>query len=226
MTVATEFVQRVLDRTSLGTALRYLAGISDKWEWKTTGPQFRGSPPHVIKRERIKAVAIQFKYSTLIETGTYLGDMVQAMLGTFDQIHSVELAPFYYARACRRFARRPSVHIHQGNSAKMLPQILSSLKGPALIWLDAHYSGGITARTDVDSPIERELQLIAGSCFKHAILIDDAHMFTGSGGYPRLSEMEGITQRLFPDHSYAVHDNIIELLPHGVSPMNGSTRKL
>lgn len=48
-------------------------------------------PPHLIKQETVKEYAHKFSIDILIETGTYLGDMVFAMKDVFSQIYSIEL---------------------------------------------------------------------------------------------------------------------------------------
>ena len=57
-------------------------------------------------------------------------------------------------------------------------------------WLDGHYSAGVTAGAEKDSPISAELDVIhKHSIVQHVILIDDAHCFDGSNGYPHLDAL-------------------------------------
>ena len=44
-------------------------------------------------------------------------------------------------RATQKFARWPHIHILEGDSQKKIPEILATLKTPALFWLDAGYYG-------------------------------------------------------------------------------------
>jgi len=90
--------------------------------------------------------ARQFDLRVLVETGTYLGEMVDAMRTAFGRVYSIELDQELYWRAVQRFAGRGSVTIVQGDSSKVLPQLLAELAEPVLFWLDGHYSAGVTAK--------------------------------------------------------------------------------
>jgi hypothetical protein len=43
-------------------------------------------PPHAAKQAVLRAYARAFRTPVLVETGTYMGDMVAAMLDQFDRI--------------------------------------------------------------------------------------------------------------------------------------------
>jgi protein-L-isoaspartate O-methyltransferase len=66
-----------------------------------------GAAPHPIKQQAIRKYAAKYGVRVLVETGTYYGDMVAAMLHDFDLIYSIELSPALHARAQRRFRRHP-----------------------------------------------------------------------------------------------------------------------
>ena len=110
-----------------------------------------------------------------IETGTYLGEGVTAALAAgFPVIRSVELSDELFAKNVRRFADRPSVKIYHGSSDDQLWNMIADIDRPITFWLDAHYSGGITVKGSENSPILKELAVIARHPIKtHAILIDD-----------------------------------------------------
>lgn len=44
----------------------------------------------------VKAYGRAFELSTLVETGTYLGDMVEAQRRSFREVWSIELSPTLY----------------------------------------------------------------------------------------------------------------------------------
>ncbi len=151
----------------------------------------KGNPlplPHLLKHRAVLEYAREFGIHTLVETGTYWGTMVQAGRDAFTRIYSIELQKAFYCRARKRFARHPHVKLLHGDSSALLPGVLRELSEPALFWLDAHYSGGLTARGAIEAPTLRELELIWSHPIKdHIILVDDARCFDGTGGYPRLS---------------------------------------
>jgi hypothetical protein len=166
--------------------------------------------PHKIKRRVIRDYSSKYNIRTFVETGTYLGDMIAALQRDFDEIHSVELFRPLFDKACLRFAVEKRVHIHFGDSADVLTNILRELKLPALFWLDAHYSGKGTARGRDDSPIIFELkQIFDCGQINHIVLIDDASEFVGMNGYPDVIDLKKLIASIRPDYSVSVAHNII-----------------
>jgi len=149
-------------------------------------------PSHICKQGVVKEYARRHGLRVLVETGTYLGDMIYATRDVFDEIRSIELNPKFYRIARKRFARHSYVTIVHGDSGEVLGQVLSGVDRPCLFWLDGHYTSGKYAiRGDRETPIEKELRHIAGHPLKssHVILIDDARDYTGTGDYPSLEAL-------------------------------------
>ena len=135
---------------------------------------------------------------TIVETGAYYGDGIENMLKSsmFDTIHSIELSPRWVAHCRARFAEHAdTVHIHEGDSATVLPT-LALPNTPVIFYLDAHFSGGTTAGADIDNgcPVLRELQTIAARNVPGDIIfVDDMRLMgkesvggeIGSEIYPR-----------------------------------------
>ena len=59
--------------------------------------------PHLIKQDILRKYAMQYDLKILIETGTYYGDMVEAMKNQFDRIYSIELSNKLFEEARKRF---------------------------------------------------------------------------------------------------------------------------
>ena len=59
--------------------------------------------PHIIKQRELRRFAENYGLRILVETGTYYGDMVEAMKSFFDRIYSIELSAELYERATKRF---------------------------------------------------------------------------------------------------------------------------
>ena len=146
-------------------------------------------------------------FNTLIETGTYYGEMVQANIDKFDRIISIELSQKLYTKAVQKFKSHKNVELYLGDSADLLPQILKSLKEPAVFWLDGHYSGGVTVKGKKETPIREELYHILKHPLRHVILIDDARCF-GKGDYPTLEEIQAVKGK----YSYELKHDIIRLI--------------
>jgi hypothetical protein len=166
--------------------------------------------PPIVKQRIVKAILRESGVDTVVETGTFTGDMVAALVGRASRIVSVELDDTLYERAVRRFASIPTVELLHGDSALLLPRVVEQLAGPALFWLDGHYAGSGTARTNVASPISEEVAaLLNHPASGHVVLIDDARYFTGEDGYPTVDALRGAILARQPEADFVVKDDII-----------------
>ena len=77
--------------------------------------------------------AERFGLKTLVETGTYYGEMVAAMKRRFDRIYSIEFVPELAERAQRKFARDQHIKIFCGDSRVVMPEVLGLLKGAGVV---------------------------------------------------------------------------------------------
>jgi len=194
---------------------QYLAPV--RAEAAIRGWQRQGKPhpaPHIVKQRHIHALTSLFALKVMVETGTNTGATVKALERHFDEIYSIEIFPPLAAQAKKRFAKNPAIHIIEGDSAKELPGILQKTAQPILFWLDGHYSGEGTGRSDVDTPVLAELGHILAfrPRGKDVILIDDARCFTGANGYPRLEDFLVTVEHQFGVRP-RVADDIIFILP-------------
>ncbi len=154
-------------------------------EWENNGHIV--PPPHLVKQMIIKEYQSKYSYKVLVETGTFMGDMVEAQKKNFKKIYSIELGINLFKKAKRRFKKDKNITIVQGDSGKVLSDILLKINEPAIFWLDGHYSGGKTAKGNKDCPIFEELDAIFNkNNFQHVLLIDDASCFIGDGDYPTI----------------------------------------
>jgi hypothetical protein len=167
---------------------------------------------HASKESVLRDYGGRFGLRTLVETGTYMGDMALAVADCFDHIITIELDPHLCHAAGRRLQHLSNVTVLQGDSAEVLPRVLQSLERPSLFWLDAHYCGWWTARGSLDTPIERELNAILSHAVRdHVVLIDDASCFTGAGDYPSLDRLAEVVARHQPGASIEVADDIVRI---------------
>ena len=156
--------------------------------WRKNG--YSVPVPSIVKQRVIVNYQKKYNCSTFIETGTYLGDTVEALKTKFKKVISIELGMDLYINAKERFLNDKNIEIFQGDSGKVLPQIVLGLKDPAIFWLDGHYSAGITAKGDKICPILEELDAIFdNSKLNHILLIDDARDFVGEGDYPTIERL-------------------------------------
>jgi hypothetical protein len=171
-------------------------------------------PPHSLKQRVLRRHAAEYRLRSLVETGTHVGDMVEAMLRSVDDIYSIELSPRLHEQARERFRGNPRVHLVLGDSSRLLPSILDKLTGPALFWLDGHYSGGFTARGDRDTPILAELgHIYSRPDPGHIVIIDDARCFGVDPAYPSLADVEALVRAHRPDVRIVTVDDSIRITP-------------
>ena len=171
-------------------------------------------PPSIIKRHIINGFRTRHNITTFVETGTYLGDTVEFFRRKCVSIFSIELNESFARDGQRRFRAHRHIEILHGDSGVVLGKVLQRLNGPALFWLDGHYSGGQTAFADIATPIMAELDTIfSREVRNHIILIDDARLFNGTDGYPKLDALREHICTHRPNYSFAVENDIIRCIP-------------
>ncbi|HLN55269.1 MAG TPA: hypothetical protein VK207_04705 [Bacteroidales bacterium] len=179
-------------------------------KWKKEGRPI--PPPHAAKQEIIASIAKQFNCEIFIETGTYLGDTMQSQRKNFRKLISIELAQKLFRAASKRFSKFPEIAIYQGNSGDVLHKIMPEIRSRALLWLDGHYSGGITAKGKTECPVFNELDAVfSNNSLKHIVLIDDARLFIGKRDYPTMDELREYIKMKDPDYKIRVDTDIIML---------------
>lgn len=177
-----------LSRIGLFSGIDLLRRTPEVISWVGNG--CRGTPPPPVKRMVIQCYLKDYQLKNFIETGTHQGDtLAHVAYDKSVKAVSIELADDYYGVAAKRFAKYRNILLLHGDSGKLMPQVVSGLQSPALFWLDAHYSGGATAKGDTETPISAELQAVLDSTIPgHVILVDDVRCFDGSNDYPHLDE--------------------------------------
>jgi len=166
----------------------------------------------LAKQQIVKEYAKDFSIRILVETGTCSGSMVEATRCVFDKIYSIELDKDLYNRAKKKFLKFDYITIIQGDSGKKIPLVIEKISDPCLFWLDAHYSKGITAKGDKETPIMEELRHIFCHSIKdNVILIDDARLFVGKNDYPPLIKLKKFILKKCPNCVFEVKDDIIRI---------------
>ena len=199
-------------RTILPKVLvKQLNRIRNSYEYKKWLSQ--GSPvppPHIVKQITISEFQVKYNYSILIETGTYMGGMIEAQRHNFKRIISIELDETLYKNAQNRFKNNNSITIVNGDSGKVLPEVLKNISEPVIFWLDGHFSSGVTAKGDLECPIFEEMDAIfASKKLNHLILIDDARCFNGTADYPTIESFIEYVGNKNSNYKVSVKNDII-----------------
>ena len=187
-----------------------LGHYPDYWYWILRGRPTRS--PHLLKQKVVREYGERFVLKTLVETGTYYGEMVAAMKKRFDRIYSIEFVPALAERATRKFAHNQHVRILCGDSRVVMPEVLAFLQGPALFWLDAGYYGWVGIRSN-EQRLSAELEMILSHPHQHIILLDDARGLTGRDGIPSVDDVKVYVETKFPERQVRVEYDIMRITP-------------
>ena len=201
--------RKLLARTPLYGVYKSLGHYPDYWYWKLRGQPVRS--PHLVKQRAVREYAEKFGLRTLVETGTYYGEMVGAMKNHFAQIYSVEFEHQLAQRALKKFSRWPHIHILEGDSQQVVPDLLKKINQPALFWLDAGYYGWAGLQGDKQR-LTTELEAILGHAVKgHVILMDDARGLNGQNGAPTIAELQQHIESGVPGRHVTVQYDILRI---------------
>lgn len=186
--------------------------ISDWRLWMKKTPSL--PLPHLMKQNILKDYALEYGLSILVETGTYKGEMIDALYDYFKEIYSIELSEMYLKKAQTYFRWRKKVKLIQGDSGYVIGKLINEIRQPALFWLDGHYSAGDTAKGEKNTPVLKELKcILSAEDLRHVILIDDARAFGKAEDYPSLDELRNFTLSLRRNVEIINKDDIIRILP-------------
>jgi hypothetical protein len=174
--------------------------------WKHTGAP---PAPRSVKATIIRRFGA-WPRRTFVETGTFYGDMLASVRADFDVLHSIELSRRLARRARRRFATDRGIHIHEGDSGDLLGAVLRELRQPAVLWLDGHYSGPLTARGATDTPLLREIDAaLRFGTSDDVILVDDARLLGVHPAYPTVDQLQQRIKAVRLDWRVSVESDIV-----------------
>lgn len=175
--------------------------------WNKAGRPYPS--PHEYKQEIIKKYGERYNLDTLIEAGTYLGDMVSVLQDSFLRIFSIELNIDHYLNAKEKFYLLEHVEIIKGESGEQISILLRDINKPALFWLDTHawLEKGLS-----NFSILEEIKSILAAKPQHVILINDARLFNSESGYPSLIGLRNYIAELRPEYQFEVEDDIIRVV--------------
>jgi hypothetical protein len=197
-----------LRRTPFYGAYKALGHHPDYWYWHLRGRPVRA--PHLLKQRTVREYGARLSLDTLVEAGTYYGEMVAAARKHFRTIYSIEFDKALAQRAKRKFARDSHIHIIEGDSKTVLPSIVQTLSEPALFWLDAGYYGWNGVAGD-KTRLDTELDAILGAPLPHVVLLDDARGLNGLNGAPTVDELSHRLARLYPGCRIEVKHDILRI---------------
>jgi hypothetical protein len=200
--------RKFLQRTPFYGLYKAAGHYPDYWYWQLRGKPVRS--PHLLKQRTVREYAQRYGLRHLVETGTYYGEMVAAMRNRFGRIDSVEYDHQLAQRAARKFERYAHIHIHEGDSQKVVPELLQSITEPTLFWLDAGYYGWAGLQGDKQR-LTSEFEAILKHPLQHVILMDDARGLNGLNGAPTVEQLKQQIEKEFPGRKVEVKYDILRV---------------
>src|SRR5258708_40139317 len=171
--------RKFLQRTPFYGLYKSAGHYPDYWYWQLRGRPVRS--PHLLKQRTVREYARRYGLRNLVETGTYYGEMVAAMRKQFDRIDSIEYDHALAQRAKEKFAAHSHIHIHEGDSQMVVPELLKSITVPTLFWLDAGYYGWAGLEGEKQR-LTSEFEAILRHPVEHVILMDHARGLNAHNG--------------------------------------------
>ena len=118
----------------------------------------------------VKNVLDFYGIKNFVETGTGIAEVVRAVhdVDSSLTIHTIEVVPEIYDQNKIKFSYLKKVNWHLGESAQVLSEVVPTLEGNTLFWMDAHFPGadfGLSSygdEKDMDKrlPLKKELETI------------------------------------------------------------------
>lgn len=170
--------------------------------------KFEVKNPHSLSKLRqLTAVRNRTGATTLVETGTYLGNTARRASFFFENVYTVEVDQTLYEKAKTFLEPRKNVECLLGDCADVLPQLMARPEmDKVVLFLDGHFSGGETGCGIVEEPAVALLASLAPfRCRIVGIVIDDFRTLTGIDGTPTKSAVFEALEKYFPEFITNVH---------------------
>ena len=140
-------------------------------------------------KDMVVKLAEVAKADTFIETGTYYGRTAKWASTQFKRVYTIELSESLFNETKDELLSKGNIFPYLGDSRNVLPEMLKSINGNTIFWLDGHYSAGVTAGKYDPCPLLKELEIILKRNNEDIILIDDARCLLGSVGWPSIYQL-------------------------------------
>jgi len=178
-----------------------------------------------LDKRLVEALKLMLPLKVLVETGTFQGDTLANLQDSFEILHSIELSPQYHQAAVTRFAGASHIHLHQGESSKVLLQLRSTMETDCVLYfLDAHWCvAANTAGEASQCPLLDELRAIGQLNTESVVLIDDARLFLAPplapheiSQWPNFHQITAQLLAISPHHEIMVVNDVIAFFPSRV----------
>ena len=142
------------------------------------------------------------KYNCFIETGTLNGETIFSLEPYFNILYTIEYSEKYYQNTKDQYTGN-KINFICGDSSIEFEKLLPLITEKSIFFLDGHWSGGDTGKSDKDCPLYEEITHINNLFQNEAIIIiDDVRLF----GLDKLSG------KLAEDWSKINKDDLLNIL--------------
>src|SRR5262249_16760132 len=133
---------------------------SDSWDrhWRATSMGTIWVDPFA---SLVRRLAQKHGIKCFVETGTYMGDGARFAATVFPRVVTIEISGEFQQQAIAR-SRGRNIEFLLGDSASILPGVVSGLEGTTFFWLDGHAGAGFYGGED-NCPLAAELDAISAS---------------------------------------------------------------
>lgn len=127
--------------------------------------------------------------SDWIETGTYLAETTLSLAkkNKKNKIYTIEPAENIHAFVSSKYSKIRNIKFLHGTSEVLFNSTLEQTESSINLWLDGHYSGDVTFKGEVESPIVHELEAVTRNLNRFTairVFVDDFRLFGAAAGYP------------------------------------------
>ena len=163
-----------------------------------------------------------YDIKNFVETGTGIAEVVRSVNEANEDlnIHTIEVVEEIFDQNKIKYSYLKNVNWHLGESAQVLSEVVPTLEGNTLFWMDAHFPGadvGLSSygdEEDIDKrlPLKKELETIVAKrdISNDVIVIDDLRIYEDgpfeTGNWDERSKYGGdgieFIEKLFEDTHY------------------------
>ena len=165
------------------------------------------------------------RHLNFVESGTYLGDSAEWASHHFKRIVTIELSKTLFDMTSEKLRNLKNIEFRQGDSRNIIGQVVPTLTGPSIFWLDGHYSCGNTAGEEHECPILEELQSLKHIGVDDVVLIDDAHLFVKPAPvplkcehWPSITDVIDLLKKINCSFYITIIENAIVAVPASMKP--------
>lgn len=161
-------------------------------------------PHSLTKLQNLRYVKKASGATTIIEVGSYRGVTTKRLARIFKNVISIEIDENLHKIASDRCSKLSNVQVILGDGSELLPKIAPETSN-TLLFLDGHFSGGITGMGDIEEPVLQELDLIASHLDNFvAFVIDDFREFGVQPGWPKKYELFEKLETVFSSEDWQI----------------------